>query len=125
MNAMAAVGGTDQFTVVVSDEAAGLHMHGPLGLLQFVPILGNFLNPGGGDAVAQTITVNVDPVAGVDLSFPTTSTGVSRMPGSRPRAVPARRWIPTPTGTSGCTIPINQLLGLTNGVPEDGPGTYV
>src|SRR6185312_13768306 len=37
MNAMAAVGGTDQFTVVVSDEAAGLHVHGPLGLLKFVP----------------------------------------------------------------------------------------
>ena len=70
MNAMAAVGGTDQFTVVVSDEAAGLHVHGPLGLLKFVPILGNFVNPGGGDAVAQTITVNVEPVAGVDLSFP-------------------------------------------------------
>ena len=34
MNAMAAVGGTDQFTVVVSDEAAGFHVHGPLGLLQ-------------------------------------------------------------------------------------------
>ena len=26
MNAMAAVGGTDSFTVVVSDEAAGLHV---------------------------------------------------------------------------------------------------
>ena len=33
MNAMAAVGGTDQFTVVVNDEAAGLHVHGPLGSL--------------------------------------------------------------------------------------------
>ena len=105
MNAMAAVGGWDQFTVVVSDETAGLHIHGPLGLLQFVPIVGNFLNPGGGHAVAKTITVNVEPVAGVDLTSPRTSTGVSPMPGSRPRAVPAHRWIPTPTGTSGCTIP--------------------
>jgi beta-galactosidase len=70
MNAMAAVGGTDSFTVVVNEEAAGLHVHGPLGLLQFAPILGNFLNAGGGHRVAQTITVNVTPVAGVDLSFP-------------------------------------------------------
>ncbi|MGV0660506.1 Ig-like domain-containing protein, partial [Mycolicibacterium pulveris] len=39
MNAMAAVGGWDAFTVVADDQAAGLHVHGPGGLLQFVPIV--------------------------------------------------------------------------------------
>ena len=123
---MAAVGGTDQFTVVVSDEAAGLHVHGPLGLLKFVPILGNFLNPGGG--ARGGADDHRQRRAGRQASTcrsPTISTGVWRMPGSRPRAVRAHRWIPTPTGTSGCTTRSTSCSGLTNGVPEDGPGTYV
>ncbi|MGB2920008.1 MAG: Ig-like domain-containing protein [Mycobacterium sp.] len=70
MNAMAAVGGTDSFTVVVSDERAGLQIGGLLGLLKFVPILGPLLYPSGGHRVAHTITVTVDPVAGVDLPMP-------------------------------------------------------
>ena len=78
-------------------------MHGPLGLLKFVPILGNFLNPGGGDAVAQTITVNVDPVAGVNLSFPASFRWGVAHAGFQAEVAPAHPSIPTPTGTSGCT----------------------
>ena len=125
MNAMAAVGGTDQFTVVVSDEAAGLHVHGPLGLLKFVPILGNFLNPGGGDAVAQTITVNVDPVAGVDLSFPASFHWGVAHAGFQAEGGPGSPVDPNSDWYKWVHDPINQLLGLTHGVPEDGPGTYV
>ncbi len=125
MNAMAAVGGTDQFTVVVSDEAAGFHVHGLLGLLKFVPILGNFLNPGGGDAVAQTITVNVDPVAGVDLSFPSTFHWGVAHAGFQAEGGPRSPIDPNSDWYKWVHDPINQLLGLTHGVPEDGPGTYV
>ena len=125
MNAMAAVGGTDQFTVVVSDEAAGLHVHGLLGLLKFVPILGDFLNPGGGDAVAQTITVNVDPVAGVDLSFPSTFHWGVAHAGFQAEGGPRSPIDPNSDWYKWVHDPINQLLGLTHGVPEDGPGTYV
>ncbi|HTI74538.1 MAG TPA: family 1 glycosylhydrolase [Mycobacterium sp.] len=125
MNAMAAVGGTDQFTVVVSDESAGLHVHGPLGLLKFVPILGNFINPGGGDAVAQTITVNVDPVAGVDLSFPSTFHWGVATAGFQAEGGPGSPVDPNSDWYKWVHDSINQALGLTNGVPEDGPGTYV
>ncbi len=125
MNAMAAVGGTDQFTVVVSDEAAGLHVHGPLGLLKFVPILGQFLNPGSGDAVAQTITVNVDPVAGVDLSFPSTFRWGVAHAGFQAEGGPGSPVDPNSDWYKWVHDPINQLLGLTHGVPENGPGTYV
>lgn len=124
-NAMAAVGGWDQFTVVATDETAGLHVHGPLGLLQFVPILGSFLNPGAGHRVAQTITVTVEPTAGVDLSFPDGFRWGVAHAGFQAEGGPGSpvdansdwyRWVHDP---------INQLLGLTRGVPEDGPGTYV
>jgi beta-glucosidase/6-phospho-beta-glucosidase/beta-galactosidase len=125
MNAMAAVGGVDQFTVVVSDEAAGLHVHGPLGLLKFVPILGNFINPGAGDAVAQTITVNVDPVAGVDLSFPSTFHWGVAHAGFQAEGGPGSPVDPNSDWYKWVHDPINQLLGLTQGVPENGPGTYV
>jgi beta-galactosidase len=125
MNAMAAVGGTDQFTVVVSDEAAGLHVHGPLGLLKFVPILGNFINPGGGDAVAQTITVHVDPVAGVDLSFPAGFHWGVATAGFQAEGGPGSPVDPNADWYKWVHDPINQLLGLVHGVPEDGPGTYV
>ncbi|WP_235658431.1 family 1 glycosylhydrolase [Mycolicibacterium moriokaense] len=124
-NAMAAVGGTDQFTVVVSDESAGLHVHGPLGLLKFVPILGNFLNPGGGDAVAQSITVKVDPVAGVDLSFPASFHWGVATAGFQAEGGPGSPVDPNSDWYKWVHDPINQLLGLTHGVPEDGPGTYV
>ena len=125
MNAMAAVGGTDQFTVVVSDEAAGFHVHGPLGLLKLVPILGNFINPGGGDAVAQTITVNVDPVAGVDLSFPASFHWGVATAGFQAEGGPGSPVDPNSDWYKWVHDPINQLLGLTHGVPENGPGTYV
>jgi beta-galactosidase len=125
MNAMLAVGGTDQFTVVVSDESAGLHVHGPLGLLKFVPILGNFLNPGGGDAVAQTIIVTVDPEAGVDLSFPATFHWGVAHAGFQAEGGPGSPVDPNSDWYKWVHDPINQLLGLTHGVPENGPGTYV
>jgi beta-glucosidase/6-phospho-beta-glucosidase/beta-galactosidase len=125
MNAMAAVGGVDQFTVVVSDEAAGFHVHGPLGLLKLVPILGNFINPGGGDAVAQTITVNVDPVAGVDLSFPASFHWGVATAGFQAEGGPGSPVDPNSDWYKWVHDPINQLLGLTHGVPENGPGTDV
>jgi beta-glucosidase/6-phospho-beta-glucosidase/beta-galactosidase len=125
MNAMAAVGGVDQFTVVVSDEAAGFHVHGPLGLLKLVPILGNFINPGSGDAVAQTITVNVDPVAGVDLSFPASFHWGVATAGFQAEGGPGSPVDPNSDWYKWVHDPINQLLGLTHGVPENGPGTYV
>jgi beta-glucosidase/6-phospho-beta-glucosidase/beta-galactosidase len=125
MNAMAAVGGVDQFTVVVSDESAGFHVHGPLGLLKLVPILGNFINPGGGDAVAQTITVNVDPVAGVDLSFPASFHWGVATAGFQAEGGPGSPVDPNSDWYKWVHDPINQLLGLTHGVPENGPGTYV
>ncbi len=125
VNAMAAVGGTDQFTVVVNDEAAGLHVHGPLGSLQFAPILGNFLNPGGGHGVAQTITVPVKPVAGIDLPFPEgLHWGVAHS-GFQAEGGPGSPVDPNSDGYKWVHDPINQFLGLTNGVPENGPGTYV
>jgi beta-galactosidase len=125
MNAMAAVGGTDSFTVVVSDEGAGLHAHGPQGLLKFAPILGNFLNPGGGDAVAQTITVKVDPVAGVNLSFPANFHWGVAHAGFQAEGGPNSPVDPNSDWYKWVHDPINQLLGIANGVPENGPGTYV
>lgn len=125
MNAMAAVGGTDTFTVAVSDEDDGLHVHGLFGWLRFVPILGSFLKPGGGHARSTTITVRVEPVEGIDLSLPDGFRwGVAHSgfqaeggPGS---PVDTRsdwyRWVHDP---------INRLLGLVKGVPENGPGAYV
>ncbi|MBP1817287.1 family 1 glycosylhydrolase [Mycobacterium sp. OAE908] len=125
MNAMLAVGGTDQFTVVVSDESAGLHVHGPLGLAKFVPILGSFLNPGGGDAVAQTVIVNIDPQAGVDLSFPASFHWGVAHAGFQAEGGPGSPVDPNSDWYKWVHDPINQLLGLTHGVPENGPGTYV
>ena len=125
MNAMAAVGGTDSFTVVVNDEAAGLHVHGPPGLLQFVPIGGNFLNPGGGHGVAQTITVAVTPVAGIDLSFPEGFHWGVAHSGFQAEGGPGSPVDPNSDWYRWVHDPINQVLGLTNGVPENGPGTYV
>jgi beta-glucosidase/6-phospho-beta-glucosidase/beta-galactosidase len=125
MNAMAAVGGVDQFVVVVDDEAAGLHINGPTGLLQFVPILGNFLNPGGGHRVAKTITVDVTPVDGVDLSFPDDFHWGVAHAGFQAEGGPGSPVDPNSDWYKWVHDPINQLLGITHGVPEDGPGTYV
>jgi beta-galactosidase len=125
MNAMAAVGGTDSFTVVVDDEAAGLHVNGPLGLLQFAPIVGNFANPGGGHRVSATITVNVAPVDGVDLSFPAGFHWGVAHSGFQAEGGPNSPVDPNSDWYSWVHDPINQLLGLTRGVPENGPGAYV
>ena len=125
MNAMAAVGGTDQFTVVVSDEAAGFHVHGLLGLLQFVPIIGNFLNPGGGHRVARTITVTVTPVDGVDLSLPDDFHWGVAHAGFQAEGGPGSPVDPNSDWYQWVHDPINQFLHLTNGVPENGPGAYV
>ena len=125
MNAMAAVGGTDQFTVVVSDEAAGFHLHGPLGLLQFVPILGSFLDPSGGHRVATTITVTVTPVDGVDLSLPAGFQWGVAHAGFQAEGGPGSPVDPNSDWYRWVHDPVNQFLGLTHGVPENGPGTYV
>ncbi len=125
MNAMAAAGGTDEFTVVVSDEAAGLHVHGLPGLLKFVPILGDFINPGGGDAVATTITVTVMPVAGIDLSFPDDFHWGVAHAGFQAEGGPGSPVDPNSDWYKWVHDPLNQLLGITHGVPENGPGTYI
>ncbi len=125
MNAMAAVGGTDTFTVAVSDEHAGLHVHGLFGLLRFVPIIGSFLNPGGGHGLTRTITVTVTPVAGVDLSLPDDFRWGVAHSGFQAEGGPGS---PVDTGSDWYRWvhdPLNQLLGLVKGVPEDGPGAYV
>ncbi len=121
MNAMAAVGGTDSFTVVASDEAAGFHLHGPLGLLQFVPILGSLLNPSAGHRVAKTITVDVTAVDGVDLSFPDDFDWGVAHAGFQAEGGPGSPVDPNSDWYRWVHDPINQLLGLTKGVPEDGP----
>jgi hypothetical protein len=102
-----------------------LHVHGPLGLLKFVPILGNFLNPGGGDRVAQTIEVTVDPVAGVNLSFPASFHWGVAHAGFQAEGGPGSPVDPNSDWYKWVHDPINQLLGIANGVPENGPGTYV
>lgn len=125
MNAMAAVGGTDQFTVVVSDEAAGFHLHGPLGLLQFVPILGSFVKPSAGHRVAKTVTVTVTPVEGVDLSLPSDFHWGVAHAGFQAEGGPGSPVDPNSDWYKWVHDPVNQFLGLTHGVPENGPGTYV
>lgn len=124
-NAMAATGGTDTFTVVVSDEPAGVHWHGPLGFLQHVPIVGNLLRPGGGHGVARTITVTVTPVEGVDLSFPDDFHWGVAHAGFQAEGGPGSPIDPNSDWYKWVHHPLNQALGLTNGVPENGPGTYV
>lgn len=125
MNAMAAVGGTDQFTVVVSDEAAGFHLHGPLGLLQFVPILGSVVKPSAGHRVAKTITVTVTPVDDVDLSLPRGFRWGVAHAGFQAEGGPGSPVDPNSDWYRWVHDPVNQFLGLTHGVPENGPGTYV
>lgn len=125
MNAMAAVGGTDTFVVVVDDEAAGFHLNGPLGLLQFVPIVGNLLYPGGGHRVASTITVNVTPVEGVDLSFPDDFHWGVAHSGFQAEGGPGSPVDPNSDWYKWVHDRFNQMLGLTKGVPENGPGAYV
>ena len=125
MNAMAALGGTDTFTVLVSDEHAGLHVHGLFGLLKFVPIVGELLYPGGGDRIERTITVTVEPVAGIDLTFPdefhwgVAHSGFQAEGGPGSPVDPASDWY------RWVHDPLNRLLGLVGGVPENGPGAYV
>ncbi len=125
MNAMAAVGGTDSFTVVVSDERAGLQVGGLLGLLKFVPILGPLLYPSGGHRVAHTVTVTVDPVDGVDLSLPADFRWGVAHSGFQAEGGPGSPVDPNSDWYRWVHDPLNQLLGLVNGVPEDGPGAYV
>lgn len=124
-NAMAAVGGTDTFTVVADDQRAGVHWHGPLGILAHIPILGNLLRPGGGHAVARTITVTVDPVEGVDLSFPDDFYWGVAHAGFQAEGGPGSPVDPNSDWYKWVHHPLNQWLGLTKGVPENGPGTYV
>jgi beta-galactosidase len=114
LNAMAATGGTDFFTAVVSDEATDVHLHG----LQVI-------NPGAGHRVAQTITVTVTPVDGIDLSFPDGFHWGVAHSGFQAEGGPGSPVDPNSDWYKWVHDPINQLLGLTNGVPEDGPGAYV
>ena len=89
------------------------------------PFFGNFLNPGGGHRVAQAITVNVTPVAGVDLSFPDDFHWGVAHAGFQAEGGPGSPVDPNSDWYKWVHDPINQLLRITNGVPENGPGTYV
>ena len=125
MNAMAALGGTDTFTVLVSDEHAGLHVHGLFGLLKFVPIVGELLYPGGGDRIERTITVTVEPVAGIDLTFPDEFHWGVAHSGFQAEGGPGSPVDPGSDWYRWVHDPLNRLLGLVGGVPENGPGAYV
>jgi beta-galactosidase len=122
--AMAAVGGSDQFTVVASDAGDGFKLHGIAGLIGLVPIVGNLLSPGGGSAVSATIKVSVTPVAGVDLSFPddfrwgVASAGFQSDMGTGVLLDENSDW------WSWTHDAYNQALGLTKGLPENGPGEW-
>ncbi len=125
MNAMAAVGGTDSFVVVVSDEAAGLHIHGPLGIAAVRAHRGQFPESRRWAPVAQTITVDVARVDGVDLSLPDDFHWGVAHSGFQAEGGPGSPVDPNSDWYRWVHDPINQLLGLTNGVPENGPGAYV
>ncbi len=125
MNAMAAVGGWDAFTVVADDQAAGLHVHGPGGLLQFVPIVGNLVYPGGGHRTTRTVIVNVTAVEGVDLSFPDGFHWGVAHSGFQAEGGPGVPMDVNSDWYRWTHDPFNQQLGLTRGVPEDGPGAYL
>ncbi|WP_422744801.1 family 1 glycosylhydrolase [Mycobacterium sp. WMMD1722] len=125
LNAMAAVGGTDEFTVVVSDEAAAPHGHGPAGLLQLLPIIGSLIVPGGGHRAVATVTVTVTPVADRDLGFPAGFRWGVAHSGFQAEGGPGSPVDPNSDWYRWVHDPFNQLFGLTHGVPENGPGAYV
>lgn len=153
--AMAEVGGVDQFTVVVSDEASGFHIHGPAGLFEFapiaspivaalsllpgvgslvaplvailqrVPILGDLLQPYGKHAAATTITVTVTPTPGQDLSFPAGFHWGVAYGGFQNEMGGGA---PNDVNSDEWAFlhdPVNGLLGDAPGLPENGPGSYL
>jgi beta-glucosidase/6-phospho-beta-glucosidase/beta-galactosidase len=150
-NAMAEVGGTDRFTVVVSDEASGLHLHGPAGLLQFapisapvlavlqalpviggpvsaivsvlskLPIVGDLIAPFGEHAVVATIEVTVAATPGQDLSF-----GPDFHWGVATGSFQSEMGGDAPNAVNSdewvfLHDAINKLTGAAPGLPEDGP----
>jgi beta-glucosidase/6-phospho-beta-glucosidase/beta-galactosidase len=150
-NAMAEVGGTDRFTVVVSDEASGLHLHGPAGLLQFapvaapvlavlqalpvigppistlvamlskLPVIGDLLSPFGEHAVVATIEVAVAATPGQDLSF-----GPDFHWGVATGSFQGEMGGDAPNAVNSdewvfLHDAINKLIGAAPGLPEDGP----
>ena len=150
-NAMAEVGGTDRFTVVVSDEASGLHLHGPAGLLQFapiatpvlavlqalpviggpvstvasvlskLPIIGDLIAPFGKHAVVATIELTVTATPGQDLSF-----GPDFHWGVATGSFQSEMGGDAPNAVNSdewvfLHDAINKLIGAAPGLPEDGP----
>jgi beta-glucosidase/6-phospho-beta-glucosidase/beta-galactosidase len=150
-NAMAEIGGTDRFTVVVSDEASGLHLHGPAGLLQFapvvapvlavlqalpvigppvstvvsvlstLPIIGDLITPFGKHAVVATIEVAVTATPGQDLSF-----GPDFHWGVATGSFQSEMGGGAPNAVNSdewvfLHDAINKLIGAAPGLPEDGP----
>ena len=75
--------------------------------------------------MAKTITVAVTAVDGVDLSFPDDFHWGVAHAGFQAEGGPGSPVDPNSDWYRWVHDPINQLLGLTKGVPEDGPGTYV
>ena len=68
---------------------------------------------------------HVDPVDGVDLSLPDDFHWGVAHSGFQAEGGPGSPVDPNSDWYRWVHDPINQLLGLTKGVPEDGPGAYV
>lgn len=131
---LAGYGGTDVFTVAVSDDTYP-HLHGlaglqnlPVDLLRRIPFVGSLLS----DylpvtTTTATVTLNFDGSGTtLPLSFPdgfawgvSTAGFQSEMGTGAPNDVNSDWW-------QWMHDPANQLLlGWRNAVPEDGPGAYV
>jgi len=130
---VASYGGTDAFTVSVSDET-NFHIHGlqglldaPIRLLRAIPFVGSLLSdylPSTNTTATVKLTFDGDGTVAA-LSFPegfhwgvSTAGFQSEMGGGAPLDVNSDWW-------QWLHDPINKLLlGWKGGVPETGPGAY-
>ena len=130
---VASYGGTDAFTVSVSDET-NVHVHGPQGLLdapirllRAIPFVGSLLSdylPSTNTTATVKLTFDGDGTVAA-LAFPegfhwgvSTAGFQSEMGAGAPLDVNSDWW-------QWLHDPINKLLlGWKGGVPENGPGAY-
>jgi beta-glucosidase/6-phospho-beta-glucosidase/beta-galactosidase len=130
---VASYGGTDAFTVSVSDET-NFHIHGlqglldaPIRLLRAIPFVGSLLSdylPATNTTATVKLTFDGDGTVAA-LAFPdgfhwgvSTAGFQSEMGGGAPLDINSDWW-------QWLHDPINKLLlGWKGGVPEDGPGAY-
>ena len=130
---VASYGGTDAFTVTVSDET-NVHIHGlkglldaPIRLLRAIPFVGSLLSdylPSTNTTATVKLMFNGDGTVAA-LTFPegfhwgvSTAGFQSEMGGGAPLDINSDWW-------QWLHDPINKLLlGWNGGVPENGPGAY-